>query len=122
MVSASSSSQSIPADFPYRQKYHKIRNRDTAIYHIEDSSNNTPGGSANTTTPRSNKRKGKHVENDMDDDEELAKTPTKKKAKTEKSKRAKKESSEYAESEGTTAKSNGCEENDFEVKSEDSET
>ena len=74
---------------------------------------------SNTTTPRSNKRKGKHLEDATDDDEEpMEETPTKKKAKMEKAKRTKKGSSEYAGSEGTTAKLNGDEEDDFDIKIE----
>jgi predicted ribosome quality control (RQC) complex YloA/Tae2 family protein len=110
---------STPIDLIYRQKYQKIRKRDAAVYDMEDASNNTPHSSAKTTTPRSNKRKGKHIENEMDDDEEPMETPTKKKAKAEKAKKAKKGSSEYAESEGTPIKLNGGEEDDFEVKSEE---
>jgi hypothetical protein len=74
--------------------------------------------SVKTTTPRSNKRKNKHVEDDMDDEELMEETPTKKKAKTAKAKRMKKESTEISESEGTTVKLDDGEEDDFEIKSE----
>ena len=85
---------------------------------MEDASDNGPEGSANTTTPRSNKRRSKFGEDNMDDDEPMEETPTKKKAKTEKAKRMKKESPEYGESEGTTIKMDGDEEDDLEFKSE----
>ncbi len=104
-------------DFHHRQKYNKIRKRDSNIYGMEDASDNGPGGSANTT-PRSNKRRSKFGE-DNTDDEEPMETPTKKKAKTEKAKRMKKESSEYGESEGTTIKLDGGEEDDLEFKTEE---
>ena len=103
-----------------RQKYQKIRKRDAAVYHMEDASNSPTHGSTKTTTPRSNKRKSKNVENVTDDDEEpMEETPAKKKAKAEKAKRTKNESSRYTESEGTTIKLNDDEEDDFEIKSED---
>jgi hypothetical protein len=109
-----------PTDLLYSQKYQKIRKRDAAVYHMEDVSNNTIHGSAKTTTPRSSKRKSKHVEEDTDDGEDpMEETPTKKKATTEKAKRMKRGSSEYAESEGITVKLSDGDEDGFEIKSEE---
>lgn len=105
----------MPADVHFRQKYQKIRKRDAAIYGMEDTFDSGLHGSANTKTPRSNKRKTKYVDEDVDDEELMEETPTKKKAKLGKAKGMKKESFEYAESEQTKIKLDSGEEDDLEL-------